>query len=84
MNLFTNMFQPQQNQNRDPQQMALQMIEGMKQSGKITQDQYDALMENKDDSQRMISTMLQNRMVTNDQYSYARTLYSLSLGLNKF
>ena len=72
MNLFTNMFQPQQNQNGNPQQMALQMIEGMKQSGKITQAQYDALMENKNDPQRMISTMLQNRMVTNDQYSYAR------------
>ena len=43
MNLFEGMFKPQQNQNNDPHQMVLQMIESMKQSGKITADQYNIL-----------------------------------------
>ena len=72
MNLFEGMFKPQPNQNNDPHQMVLQMIESLKQSGKITADQYNILMSNKDDPQKMISAMLQNKMISNEQYLGAR------------
>jgi hypothetical protein len=70
MNLFANMFNHQQTVN--PQAMVLQRLEQMKNSGQITQAQYNALMENQNDPQRMISTMLQSNMISNEQYSSAR------------
>ena len=72
MNLFENMFKPQPNQNGDPRIMVIQMIESMKQSGKITADQYNILMSNNDNPQKMISAMLQNSMISNEQYLGAR------------
>ena len=69
MNLFANMFNHQQTVN--PQMMVLQRLEQMKNSGQINQAQYDALMQNQNDPQRMISTMLQSNMISNEQYSSA-------------
>lgn len=54
MNLFENMFKPQPNQNGDPRTMAIQMIESMKRSGKITADQYNT--KNQNESNRRVLT----------------------------
>lgn len=72
MNLFENMFKPQPNQNVDPRIMSFQMIESMKQSGKITADQYNILMSNNDNPQRMLDALLQSKVISNEQYSGAR------------
>ena len=72
MNLFENMFKPQPNQNVDPRIMSIQMIESMKQSGKITADQYNILMSNNDNPQRMLDALLQSNVISNEQYSSAR------------
>lgn len=68
-NLFANMFQ---NNMANPQMMALQMIDNMYRSGRINQNQYNALMEQRNNSQGMINVMLQSNMVSNEQYSSAR------------
>lgn len=72
MNLFENMFKPQPNQNEVQRTMAIQMIESMKRSGKITADQYNILMSNNDNPQRMLDALLQSNVISNEQYSSAR------------
>ena len=72
MNLFENMFKPQPNQNEVQRTMVIQMIESMKQSGKITADQYNILMSNNDNPQRMLDALLQSNVISNEQYSSAR------------
>ena len=68
-NLFANMFQ---NNSVNPQMIAMQMLDNMYRSGKINQNQYNSLMEQRNDSQGMINVMLQSNMVSNEQYANAR------------
>jgi hypothetical protein len=81
MSAFSGMFSKNQNGGNDPQAIAMQMIENMKNTGRISNEQYDALMKNRDNPQEMINTMLQNRMASNEQYSSAKSQVSSFLGI---
>ena len=79
-NLFSNMFSNQMN-NQNLQAMSIQMIENMRRSGRINQTQYDVLMKNRDNPDDLLNAMLQNNVVTNEQYSQARNSVGSFFGI---
>ena len=70
-NLFSNMFQNQSKQ-QNPKTIAMQMIENMHRAGRLTDGQYNALIQNQNDPNGLLNTLLQNNIATNEQYSQAR------------
>lgn len=79
-NLFSNMFSNQMN-SQNLQAMSIQMIENMRRSGRINQTQYDVLMKNRDNPDDLLNAMLQNNVVTNEQYSQARNSVGSFFGI---
>ena len=79
-NLFSNMFSNQMN-SQNLQAMSIQMIENMRRSGRINQTQYDVLMKNRDNPDDLLNAMLQNNVVTNEQYSQARNSIGSFFGI---
>ena len=77
-NLFANMIQ---NNSANPQMMAMQMLDSMYRSGKINQNQYNSLMEQRNNPQGMINVMLQSNMVSNEQYANARNNVNSFFGI---
>ena len=78
-NLFNN-FGSQNNTN-NPQTQVLSIIENMKNSGAINQAQYNAIMQNQNNPQGILSVLLQNGLASNDQVANARNQASNFFGI---
>lgn len=60
------------NNQNNPQNMALGIFNQLRNSGKISNDQYDEIMKHKDNPQEIVSVLLKNGLVSNDQVTNAR------------
>ena len=58
--------------NQNPQGMVINLINGLHNSGKISNDQYDEIMKNQNNPQEIVSVLLKAGMVTDQQVSTAR------------
>lgn len=80
MSIFNNMFG---NNNQlpkmptNPQETVMAILGQMKNQGRITEDQYNSLLQNQNNPQEMVQILLQNGLVSNDQVARARQNASL-------
>ena len=70
-----------QNNANNPQAQVLSIIENMKNSGAINQAQYNAIMQNQNNPQGIISVLLQNGLASNDQITNARSQANSFFGI---
>lgn len=72
MSIFNNMFGNNNQIPQNPQSAVLGILENMRSSGKLTDAQYNSLIQNQNNPQEMVQVLLQNGIVSNEQVANAR------------